>query len=122
MLSTKARSDAAAVPLPVSEFNENAVWACRIMGLFSFRGGGKWPAMSSSGGVRTNHDTSCNAYYHAMASPVLHIPHGNCPLPMQFACDRVLLPVRRCTNVVTDKCSSPLDRHIDIGLFSRNIS
>ena len=91
--------------------------------LLSSRSGSKWPAMISSGGVRTNHDTSCNACYHAMAPPVLRIQHGNCPLPMQFACDPALLPgVRRCTNVVTDKFSAPLDRHIDIDLSSSNIS
>ena len=90
--------------------------------LLSFRSGRKWPARISSDGVVTNHDTSCNAYYHAMAPPVLRIEHGNCPLPM-FACDRVLLHVvRLCTIVATDKCSAPLDRHIDIDLSSRNNS
>ena len=91
--------------------------------LLSSRSGSKWPGMISSGGVRTNHDTSCNACYHAMAPPVLRIQHGNSPLPTQFACDRVLLPVvRRCTNAVIGKCSAPLDRHIDIELSSKNIS
>ena len=93
------------------------------LNLLSFRSGGKWPATISSGGVRTNHDTSCNSYYHAMAPPVLRIHRGSCPLPMLFACDLVvLLVVRQSTNAVTDKCSAPLDRHIDIELSISNTS
>ena len=58
--------------------------------------------MVAYGPTKTDPETRTTTQWYS----VLSIQNGNCSLPMQLACDRVLPVVRRCTGVATDKCSA----------------